>query len=229
MNTYSHFLLAAVLRKPLAEATKEDKNIPKLRTSALYIGSFLPDALLIIIAIFLGSIDLSRGTFGPPGPDGANSDSLLGKLFNDWFFNNPWVMSAQQLFHSPVMLIIFITLGYLLWRKGIRGGGWFFWLTCSAMLHTLFDIALHYDDGPLYLWPFNWDIRFYSPVSYWDPEHYGVPAAIYEHLMDIVFIGILVTRGRGKMLWKQPWIWIAIFAVPLAILIALQLAGVFPS
>lgn len=221
MNTYSHFLLAAVLRKPLKKLTEENKTLPPLRTSALLIGSIIPDSLLTIIAIFCGIIDVARGTFGP-----SNDDSLMGKLFGDWFFNNPWVMSAQQLFHSPLMVAVFIAIGYFLWKRGTRGGGWFFWLSCSAMLHTLVDIPLHYDDGPLLLWPLNWDLRYFSPVSYWDPNHFGMPTAIYEHFIDIVFIGILIARRRGTI-WTQNWKWVAIFVIPAILLIILQIAGVF--
>ncbi len=223
MNTYSHFLLTAVLRKPLKHAVEKTKTLPPVRTSALLIGSIIPDSLLTIIAIVCGIIDISRGNFGPPG---SNADSLMHQLFSDWYFNNPWVMSAQQLFHSPLMVAIFIAIGYFLWKRNVRGGGWFFWLSCAAMLHTLIDIPLHYDDGPLLLWPLNWDLRYYSPVSYWDSDHYGVPTMIYEHFMDVIFIGILIARRRGEI-WQQSWIWVAIFAIPLVILIVLQIAGVF--
>ena len=221
MNTYSHFLLTAVLRKPLKHAVEKTKSLPPVSTSALFIGSIIPDSLLTILAIFFGVVDLSRGNFV-----GDGEGSLLWKLFNEWYFTNPWVISAQQLFHSPIMVAIFIALGYFLWKRNIRGGGWFFWLSCAAMLHTLIDIPLHYNDGPLLLWPLNWDLRYYSPVSYWDSDHYGVPAMIYEHFMDIVFIGILIARRRGAI-WQQSWVWVAIFGIPLVILIVLQIAGVF--
>ncbi|MEZ4675136.1 MAG: hypothetical protein R2932_12925 [Caldilineaceae bacterium] len=32
--------------------------------------------------------------------------------------------------------------------------------------HTAIDIPLHYDDGPLLLFPFDWKTRFHSPVSH---------------------------------------------------------------
>jgi hypothetical protein len=40
-------------------------------------------------------------------------------------------------------------------------------------LHSFLDIFTHHDDGPLLLFPFDWSLRFTSPISYWDPEHYG--------------------------------------------------------
>ena len=65
----------------------------------------------------------------------------------------------------------------------MRWGPALFWFAAACMLHTLIDIPLHYDDGPLVFYPLNWQARFYSPVSYWDPRRYGIPVAIMEHLM----------------------------------------------
>jgi len=221
MNTVTHLLFAAVARKPLKKQVDKHKNVPPLRTSALLLGAIIPDALLTIISIVCIGIDMSRGTVGGPG-----SDSLVSTLFSDWFFNNPWVISAQMLFHSPLMVAVFIAIGYFLWKRGIHGGGWFFWLSCSAMVHTLVDIPVHYDDGPLLLWPLNWDIKFYSPISYWDSAHFGIPTGIYDFYLDLAFIGILLARWRGRLL-KNNFLWAAIFIVPIIVLSILQVAGVF--
>ncbi len=229
MQTYSHFLLTAVLHKPVAKAVAkavDAKQIPKLRTSAVLIGSIIPDMLLTIIAIVCGVIDLIRGV-----PLGFNEEgsgdvpSLMGQLFNDWFFNNPWVIASQQLFHSPLVVGIFIIVAYLLWQRSVKGAGWFFWLSCAAMLHTLIDIPLHYDDGPLLLWPLNWDLRYYSPVSYWDPNHFGVPAAIVEHYLDLVYI-IILALGFNGWRWLRIVLWlIVLLVIPTLLLLGLNASG----
>ena len=70
------------------------------------------------------------------------------------------------------------------------------------MLHTLIDIPIHYDDGPLLLFPLNWDLRFMSPVSYWDPNRYGIPFTIFEHSLDIVLLVFLIyTSRKGIAEW----------------------------
>lgn len=198
MQTYSHLLITAALRKPLAKRI-DKKKLPELRTSAILLGSVIPDMFLTIAAIVCGIIDLSRGVNLNPG-NLDNNTSLLWLLFDDWFFNNPWIIAGQNFFHSPLLVAVFIGLAYFLWRQGRYGAGWFFWLSCAAMLHTLIDIPLHYNDGPLLFFPLNWDIRFFSPVSYWDPERYGVPFTIFEHSLDLILIIFLVIRY-----WPKRW------------------------
>ena len=159
----------------------------------------MPDLLLIIISVVCIVIDLLSGlNFGS---EAFREQSITFKLFDDWFFNNPWVIAAQNLFHSPLLVAIYIAASYWFWQKGIKGMAWFFWLSCASMLHTVIDIFVHYDDGPLLLFPLNWNLRFQSPVSYWDPEHYGVPFAIFEHSLDMLILGfflLLFIRGRMK-------------------------------
>lgn len=45
-------------------------------------------------------------------------------------------------------------------------------LLASMVLHCLCDLPLHHDDAHRHFWPIS-DWRFESPVSYWDPSHYG--------------------------------------------------------
>jgi len=223
MNTVTHFLFSAVIRKPLKNVTDKNKDVPDLQSSGFLIGSIIPDALLTIITIICGLIDVSRGTFS--GPDGRES-SLMWILFDDWFFNNPWIIAAQQLFHSPFLVAIFILVAYLLWKRGIKGAGWFFWLSCGAMLHTLVDIPVHHDDGPLLFWPLNWDIRYISPISYWDSAHFGIPTGLYDIYLIIAFIAILLTKRFGT-LWKSRLAWVAVFVMPIVLLSILQIVGFF--
>ena len=192
MQTYSHFLLTAALRRPLQKKLK-GRDLPELSKSAVLIGSFVPDALLILLTIAFAVADLIRGVSLDPS-NGPDSNSLVWKLFDDWFFNNPWVITAQNLFHSPLLVALFIVTAYFLWKRGVRGMGWFFWLSCAAMLHTLIDIPLHHNDGPLLLFPLNWTLRFESPISYWDPDYYGRQFFVFEHLLDLVLIILFLFR-----------------------------------
>jgi len=46
-------------------------------------------------------------------------------------------------------------------------------LSGAGLLHLLLDFPLHHDDGRAHFWPFS-DWIFESPVSYWDPSHFGL-------------------------------------------------------
>lgn len=200
MQTYSHFLLTAALRKPLAKQARA-RRLPALRTGAIFLGSVIPDLLLILLTVIFAVVDLARGVNLNPD-NGALGESLVWRLFDDWFFTNPWVITAQNLFHSPLLVALFIGAAYLLWRRGVQGAGWFFWLSCAAMLHTLIDIPLHHDDGPLLLFPLNWSLRFESPVSYWDTDYYGAEFFVFEHLLDLA-LGIYLLVSYVPTWWKR--------------------------
>ena len=47
------------------------------------------------------------------------------------------------------------------------------------LLHSAFDLPLHHDDAHRHFFPLS-DVRFASPLSYWDPAHYGNPMALLE-------------------------------------------------
>lgn len=210
MQTYSHTILTAVLKEPVEKLIeKSNGRLPPLYTSAILIGSFLPDLLLILISAWAIASDMRSGAFRDFGLDHAEhadgippevlQASKTAQLFELWYFENPWIITAQSLFHSPLLLIVYISFGYWLWKKGRQRGAWFFWLSCAAMLHTLIDIPLHVNDGPLLLFPFNWNLRFESPISYWDPNYYGRQWSRFETLFNIVALIYLFWRYRTAL------------------------------
>jgi hypothetical protein len=69
-----------------------------------------------------------------------------------------------------------------------------------AVLHLGFDFLLHNDDGRAHFRPLrNW--VFQSPVSYWDPDHYGNIAGAAEVALSLLCGGILWRRFMG--LWMR--------------------------
>ena len=70
----------------------------------------------------------------------------------------------------------------------------------SMILHALGDLPLHREDAHRHFFPFS-DWRFTSPVSYWDPEHYGGYAAAGEVLLVLAVSVFLFRAYRGRGRW----------------------------
>lgn len=176
MNTPSHLIINAALYK---KGNRTD--IPK---SAFLLGSFLPDIPLGILS--LGATFYYRIILNNQSPD------LMEAVLHPLYFTNPFWISAHNILHSPIALGIFLAV---LWRWRARAGKvqhWLFWFFVGCALHTSIDIFTHFDDGPLLLWPLNWQLRFASPVSYWDPAHYGSQFMVFELLLDVALLGYLL-------------------------------------
>jgi hypothetical protein len=153
--------------------------VPSYRNKAFLFGSVLPDLPLILTTIVCLIIDSASGAGGAGGED---ADSVTSRLFNTWYFENPWVMAEHNLFHSQVTLLTMMLISYQCrWSFP-------FWVVVSAWIHATSDIPVHHDDGPLIFFPLNWEYRFRSPISYWDPAYHGVPFFICEHILDAVII-----------------------------------------
>jgi len=148
--------------------------------TALVIGSFMPDIPLTLLSVgFIGWHGLGGGAL--TASDAANI------AFYDYFYNDPFWVSAHHLFHAPLLILLWLAVG---WWFGVRGGRtwgmWLFWFAVGNALHTALDIPTHHNDGPLLLFPLNWELRFASPVSYWDPNAYGIPFTILELTIDLM-------------------------------------------
>jgi hypothetical protein len=68
----------------------------------------------------------------------------------------------------------------------------------SGLLHLVFDFTLHNDDARMHFWPVS-DWVFVSPVSYWDPAHYGGIASIAEIGVCLVLLALLWRRFTGGL------------------------------
>jgi len=89
--------------------------------------------------------------------------------------------------------------------SGVGSSRFWCWVFVSAMFHALCDIPVHHDDGPLLFWPLNRSYRFVSPLSYWDPNYYGIPFSIGEHLLDLIIVVDILIRFYRRRQTKQPW------------------------
>ncbi len=70
---------------------------------------------------------------------------------------------------------------------------WVWAFAGAGLLHLALDFPVHHDDAHKHLWPLtNW--RFHSPLSYWDPAHYGHIVSLVEIALGATCIVILWRR-----------------------------------
>ena len=116
----------------------------------------------------LGLYALTAGAFAfYPTFRGLTFQETGTLAFDDLFYNDPVWLILQNTLHSPVVLAGLAVAGKALGKPRLLS----FAIGCG--IHTAMDIPVHHNDGPLYLFPLNWTLRFNSPVSYYDPAHYG--------------------------------------------------------
>ncbi|NJK99546.1 MAG: hypothetical protein HC910_02900 [Spirulinaceae cyanobacterium SM2_1_0] len=107
--------------------------------------------------------------------------------------------AGWQNFFDIFNSVPFIVVGMLLalWANS----QWGLLLGGSMLLHIAGDLPLHHDDAHRHFLPLtNW--RFQSPVSYWDPNHYGAIAAPLEILAVILSCIVLLqlyTSPLGRL------------------------------
>jgi len=123
-------------------------DTPKVTAAALF-GALLPDLSLYLLA---GTHLVVLGT---------DPQIVFGQLY----FSDLW----QSIFRIDNSFIVW---GALLVSAFLVRSSWAVALSGAALLHIGLDFPLHHDDGRAHFWPVtNW--IFESPVSYWDPKHYG--------------------------------------------------------
>ena len=175
MNTPTH----ALINWTAAQATKR-----KFPASAVLLGSIAPD--LPLYGLTFGGILWFRWV------KQWEWDAVGRHLFSHLFYHDPGWISLHNLLHSPVVL--FTALFILRARMGTHRflDSWSMWFFASCLLHTLVDIPVHHDDGPLILWPLNWSYRFESPLSYWDVNHFGREVMAFEAILAVTLSARLV-------------------------------------
>ena len=134
---------------------------------------------------------------------------VFRKITEEMIWTRAYYEAGWQVFFDLFNAIPLFFLGFLLSLrfKAPR----FTALFASMGLHALGDAAFHHSDAHRHLLPFS-DWRFHSPVSYWEPDHYGTLMAPLEAL--IVIIGCLLLGRRFKTLAGRsiPAIFLAVYA-----------------
>ncbi len=186
MHTYSHLIQTAWLRQAL-------RNRGLTVPGSFVIGSLAPDVPLLVLTV-IRLVSLLRSDV--PG------QALFGHEYDALYFGDPLWIIGHSAMHAPPAIVAGLALGFGLAVR-FRSSAWkslgWFWSGCA--IHSALDIATHTYDGPLLLFPFDWQLRFESPVSYWDPRHYGRVVMPIEHLLDIAAATALLSAAGGR--WRE--------------------------
>ena len=153
------------------------------KTAAVIGGALIPD--LAIIAFYAWQLWL-----------GTAEDVIWSTEYYRPFWQ-AWIDS----FNSIPLVTLALVLGwYLRWPLLLL-------IAASMLLHIFADLPLHHDDAHRHFFPLlEW--RFESPVSYWDPAHYGNWASLFE-ISAVTAASIFLYR---RYLPLRPWV-IGIFAI----------------
>ena len=184
MTTPSHLIMTLALHRRMRA-----KPIPR---TAVGMGAIAPDIALIIL--------MSLGTFWFSVQYPWTLAEGHRYAMDAAYYTNPAWVIAYNLLHAPLVLGLLLILT---WRARWSQAGWarwVFWFTSAASLHTIIDIGTHHTDGPLLLFPFNWHLRFHSPLSYWDPQYYGFWVLGFELVLDL---GLLFYLWRTRHVTRR--------------------------
>ena len=98
-------------------------------------------------------------------------------------WSHSYYLPGWQYFIDLLNSVPLIILGgVVVWYFNARV---FAFLCASMLLHVALDFPLHHDDAHRHFLPFS-DWRFESPLSYWDPAHYGTLIGWMEFALVII-------------------------------------------
>lgn len=173
MNTQTHLLLAA---GAFARPGRPWRN------AAALIGATLPDAS--IFALF-GWSKLA----GVPDR----------KVWSSLYWSDGWQTAGAVSNSFPLWGALAGLAALLAWKTAGRtkiAAGLLLVLALAGLLHLAFDIPVHADDAHRHFWPFS-DWRFHSPISYWDPGHFGRWVSAAEAVLGLGVVVLLWRRFSG--------------------------------
>lgn len=155
---------------------------------ALALGGVMPDVPMFVFYIW------AKGT--------GHAES---EIWNTVYFDSSWQL-VFDLFHSIPIAIAAMLVFMASNRHRLAA---FFG---AAILHCIFDLLLHHDDGHRHFLPLS-SFIFNSPVSYWDPAHNGRIGAGFE-LIIFSLSTIFIFQRESK----------AIFNLKMTMLLTLNVA-----
>jgi len=163
-----------------------------------WVGGFMPDIPIFLMVIY------SRLVNGPNYNLWRKPDGL--------YWQEPWQTFGAITNSFPLWTLVLL-IGFLLFKYSaslktlglailIFGVGYF--------LHIVGDFLTHADDAYPQFWPFSqW--RFFSPVSYWQPQYYGQIFGVFEAIAGVGIVAYLVLKFKqwptriGAVLMALPY------------------------
>jgi hypothetical protein len=189
MNTLpTHLVINAAIEKKYGAKFK-------LAKSAFLWGSVTPDIPFGLLS--WGTYAIYRFVLQ------QDTTNLMENVIHPAYFNNPWWIASHNFLHSPTALVIY---AIFLWRflgKPNTRGHWWLSFVFGCMVHSIIDIFTHFNDGPVLFFPFDWHIRFHSPISYWDKAHYASQFVYVEVGINIVLLGYLFLPTLMRQIRKR--------------------------
>lgn len=111
------------------------------------------------------------------------------EIWSELYFASEWQLFFDLFNSIPIFLLLAVVCYFLKARLLAI-------LFASALLHVLCDLPVHNDDAHRHLLPFShW--RFISPVSYWDPKHFGLYFASFELLFSVATCGLIGYKSKN--------------------------------
>ena len=160
-------------------------------------------AHIVVNLLVLGKEE-TKGAIAPAAVGGLLPDLPMmvfyvhAKIFSgiseQVIWNHTYHAAGWQTFFDLFNSLPLIALGYTGAR--LAGGKRLAVLFAGMALHCLGDLLLHHDDAHRHLFPLS-DWRFSSPVSYWDPQHFGHIAGPLEAAAVVAGCGFLLKRYRS--------------------------------
>jgi hypothetical protein len=177
MNTQTHIIMGAVLmgrgmsRKAWAGA----------------LGGIAPDVPMLLIV-------------GALAATGHSASTIFGLMY--W---QNWWQICNAVGHNFWLWSGLCVLGLVMRdRLAVSAASFDRWTSVSlfassALLHTAIDFLCHREDAHMSFWPVTrW--KFISPVSYYDPAHYGLWFALFEAALGLALAVVLFRQFNKKAL-----------------------------
>ncbi len=158
MNTQSHAIITYYL---VRKGLEQRSFLPPVINTVLFCGALAPDFHLYIFFGWYTAIQ-------------PVSQQVI---WEELYFRHDWQV-IFDLFHS---LPMWIAAGLIFRYSGLARGALF---CLAAGLSALQDFLVHHGDAHAHFYPFS-KFRFQSPVSYWNPEHYGQYFSIIEIVLSL--------------------------------------------
>ncbi len=195
MQTQTHALIGAYFF---------GRRDPALMTAAAIAGATPDLPMFVIVAALRWMGHSGREIFG-----------------HDYF--QPWWQHINGVAHSLIFWPLLLVAGLVAQRRSPSARSPAILLAAAAggLAHACIDFLCHREDAHMHFWPLS-DWKFVSPISYYDPAHFGVPVMILESMLGLFLAWRLVALARRR--WSRGLIVVA--ALPyVATLVLLSING----